>query len=177
MARIRITTYQNSLVASLLSLVGTCFWIFSGFCLILMVQAIFSGEFEWEMLLMLPLGVLLFAAGVGVNVLANSISERKAFRAWIRKIRQAGLEPYIASSAEYALDVYTKNPTEMTVQYIQALNPTAVAHIRAYQAACKAAQNEARKQRELESQSWTCSACGHKNAPNALYCEKCSNVK
>lgn len=177
MARIRITTYQNSLVASLLSLVGTCFWIFSGFCLILMVQAIFSGEFEWEMLLMLSLGVLLFAAGVGVQVLARTISERNAFRYWVGKIRQAGLEPYIASSIDVALEVYQKNRTEMTVQYIQSLNPGAVPHIRAFEQACKAAVEEDIRQRELESQRWTCSNCGHKNAPNALYCEKCSNVR
>lgn len=118
----RITIYKNSVLASLMSFL-------SYFLLLIGVVAAVNGEILG--------GVALFLIGIGVGILASSISERKRFKTWKKQIEDKGLIPAIQTDVQTALAVYNTFPGKNALEYIRTLNPAAADIISAQLAAKK----------------------------------------
>ncbi|MGM9617229.1 hypothetical protein [Butyricicoccus sp.] len=117
----RITIYPHSILASLLSIIGTMFAALGILLAIvnLSVEAILAG-------------VIMFAMGLGCTAGAEHIGENKKFDDWRKRVRNAGLEPIIQQSVEDAVKIYQTYPSKHTLGYISALNPEAGRLITAY---------------------------------------------
>lgn len=110
----RLTTYNNSIFASIVSILGT------GMMLLSMVGFLAN---EWGV------GIVFLLLGIGMTMGAAKISEEKAFQAWWKQVRDANLEPEISKSVQVAVDIYNKNPRKQTLEKIRELNPAAAAQI------------------------------------------------
>lgn len=113
--------YKNSFLASIVSMFG-------GACIVTAIGSFAAGP--GPAILMILLGIVLMAWG-------KSISDDKAFKTWWKQIEDNNLQPQIAQSAQFALEVYNKNPQERTLKKIAELNPSAAEQIRAALAAKK----------------------------------------
>lgn len=102
--------YKNSILASLISMIGCGFFIVG-------IQEVTSYGFAY--------GIPWFLASIPLVVLAKIISSRKAFKKWWKQVEKANLVPQIVNSTQAALDVYNKNPQKRTLKKIAALNPEA----------------------------------------------------
>ena len=107
--------YRNSFWASLVSIFGSVFGI-SG------IMMIVEGEVVG--------GIVMIVLAIPMLIWAKSISEQKSFKKWWKAVADAGLEPQIAQSASVALQIYQKNPCELTLKKIAQLNPAAAESIR-----------------------------------------------
>ena len=106
MARLPITIYRNSILASIISIVGTICLV-AGVCLVFeetitgIVMAIFGGVFMlW----------------------AHCISENKAFRRWKKQLKTDGIIDMMPSSNDICMRVYYSNPCKKTIKFIGKYN-------------------------------------------------------
>ena len=104
-----ILWYKNSFLASVASIFG------SGLICCAVFLAV-DGEFA---------GLVLAIPGVLLCLLGKNISENKSFKKWWKQIEDKNLEPEIARSTQFAIEVYNKNPDKLTIQKIRTLNPAA----------------------------------------------------
>ena len=108
MARIRI--YTNSVLASIISLLGYGLVIVG-------IALLVSGEVTG--------GIVMLIIGILLAVWAAGISEKKQFKQWRKDLQAKGLEPRIASDIRFAIQVYNAKPGKITLKYIKKLNPDA----------------------------------------------------
>lgn len=110
----RFTIYKNSVLATLLS-------IFSNILLLVGVVSIFSGA--------IPVSIFLIAIGIGMNIWASNIADKKSFKAWVKKLKENGVEAQMAQMPAVAFAVYKANPKKDTLKYIASVNPYAASEI------------------------------------------------
>lgn len=110
MARIPITIYKKSLLATLVSFCTVFFYAFALVSLLSM---------QW-----VPL-VICILCGIGTTAWAESINDKKIFKLWIKDLEQKGLRDIVASSTEQAIALYNANPSKLTLKYIEKINPYA----------------------------------------------------
>lgn len=108
MARIRV--YKNSIVASILSVIGYTF---------LMIGIVVAVNES------VPGGIIIALLGVGLAIWGARISEKKQFRTWKNKIESTGLTGRIREDVNVAVMVYNSNPSKQSLSYISQLNPVA----------------------------------------------------
>ena len=112
---IMIFYYQNSLLASVVSILG---------CITIMVVLFDFDSYEPEEYIpFLLLGVALLICG-------KLISNRKAFKKWWEQVEDAGLEEQLKTDVALAKAIYSKNPIRATLKKIESLNPAAAEAIR-----------------------------------------------
>ena len=112
-----ILYYKNSLLASIVSIIGCVFAI-------VLVVEFDSYDFATEVL---PMGLLAIAFLVGGKMISN----HKAFKTWWKQVEKANLIDAIKTDVSVAKTIYSKNPKPATLKKIEALNPEAAAQIRA----------------------------------------------
>lgn len=110
----RVTVYKNSILASLVSIMGYGFMVGG-------LGMAFGGEILG--------GIVLFLMGLGCAALASVISERAQFRQWIRKLKKDGIIDRARQDTALAIQIFQANPTKQTLRYIRKLNPTAAEYI------------------------------------------------
>ena len=119
---LHITLYKNSVLASLVSIVGSLS-VLAGIALAL-GGAIFGGIF-------------MALLGFGCAALASIISSRVQFRKWIKEMEKNGVIAQAKGNAVLAIKIFDANPTKQTLAYIRKLNPTAAGYIDQHLAAEK----------------------------------------
>ena len=119
---IKYTAYKNSVLATILSLLGS---LSAGGGMLILVSAIFVRDSELDLGPAFIGFLVLFLLGVALMWAAKCTSERKQSRALIKAIKKNGLEEQIFNSVEVALSVYKRYPTKRMKKYISALNPQA----------------------------------------------------
>lgn len=133
------------------SFFGTLLSIFSLFPLLLGVGALI-GSFSSGDVFIIILGIVgcivCFACYLLFQYLAQTITEKKLFKKWTKELREKGVEAEIASSVDLALYVYNNNKSELTVKYIEKLNPQAGVIIRNHIAEQKALAKQEKKQKK-----------------------------
>ena len=107
MARLPITIYRHSFLATVVSLIGSVLML-SGLYL-LFVQAL--------------AGVACILIGIVYSFIASAISKRKQFRLWIKSLKQQGIIALLPTSRELCLQVYQANPQKRTINFIAKYNP------------------------------------------------------
>lgn len=110
MARLPITIYKKSALATLVSFCTVFFYAFA-------LVALFS--MQWVVLIICILG------GIGTTAWAESINDKKIFKLWIKDLEQKGLRDIVVSSTEQAIALYNANPSKLTLKYIEKNNPYA----------------------------------------------------
>lgn len=135
MARIRITYYKNSVLASAISVISSIMGCIGG---LILAVAILDGSFD----VVLPaLGILALALGGGI--LASRISANKTNTSWWNEqIHSKNLEREIVNSVNFCFQVYNANPCVWTLNKIETLNAGAAAQIRQALEAQKEKKNE-----------------------------------
>lgn len=124
MARISYTNYSNSVLATVLSFLGSAIGTLS---LVGGVIAILCGEFGEGV----PLLIGGFAIAVALTGLAEWISKTKYFNTWWKtEVVQKNWEPEIRKSQDSAIYIYKLYPVERTLKKIETMNPQAAAYIR-----------------------------------------------
>ena len=118
--RIPYTSYKNSVLATILSIIGS---LMGGFGIMLFVFGIFSllsgkGEVIFG-------SIFLILPGIAFTVLARHIAERKQMKIISKTLREKGAESEISNSVNLALHVYNQYPTKRMQKYIAGLNPQA----------------------------------------------------
>ncbi len=121
---VKITFYKNSLLASLVNLLGRL--IALGVVLI-RVNVLFNGDKEEKIF-----GILLIAVGIILLIITGllcklilSINELIRFKFFENKIKKGNREELIRSSVDEAIKVYNEFPCKKTLNYIKELNPVA----------------------------------------------------
>ena len=115
MARVPITIYKKSFLASLVSIVGSIMMIL-GICLL----------FEE-----LVAGIICAVIGVAFLLWAPIISERKLFKLWIKDLKNKGVIEQLSSSNELCMQMYQANPHKRTIKFIAKYNTAAAETISA----------------------------------------------
>lgn len=112
----KVTLYKNSIIASVLSLAGTILALGG-------VVSLVSSE---------PAGgIVLILLGVAMMLWASSISERKAFRTWLKAAKEkADIDGMIRASESSAITVYNLRPGKSMLRYICGINHEAGAQIK-----------------------------------------------
>lgn len=113
----RFTFYKNSILATLMSVFGTLF-------IVIGILGAFTGALP--LLIIVPLGI-------GLNLGASEIAERKNFKMWKRLIAGEKLESEIPYSLDAAIQAYNLTsyyPNAKALLYIQEKNPQAAYLIR-----------------------------------------------
>lgn len=125
MARIHYTVYKNSLLATILSFLGSAYIMMGA---LIFVLGLIDNEFE------IAEGIFLFIRFVLVGVvllkIAKYVNEKKTFKLWVKAIRAQGAEYRIKESVDYAVMAYNSYPTKRTLKYISKLNPQVVEMIK-----------------------------------------------
>lgn len=111
----RITLYKNSILASIISILG---YICCMFGIVMMIQ---EKEFV--------AGILLILIGFGFICWAAQISENKRFKQWKKKISTPDVIAAIQNDIAFAVKVYNAYPSKKTLAYIRSLNPGAADRI------------------------------------------------
>ena len=106
----RITIYKNSVLASLISILGYIF-VIGGICVM------FGGEIGG--------GIVMLIVGIALAMWASAISENKKFKTWKKELQAKGVEAQIRTSTQVAFQVYNAYPRSNTLNYIRSLNPAA----------------------------------------------------
>jgi hypothetical protein len=106
--------YKNSILASICS-------IFS--YILLIGGMIVAGTKD------LRLGIWMVVLGVTLSIAAPIISENKKFKSWKQQVKSQGLASMIASSDQFAVDIYNTYPCKKALEYIRTLNPEAARSI------------------------------------------------
>lgn len=128
MARVSVTIYKNSFLASIVSILGTGVALCG-------LMALLSRE--------IAVGIVAILLGFGLMVLASSISDRKAFRTWLKEAKKkTDIDGMIRASVSSAIAVYNLYPGTYMLSYVSNLNPEAGRQIRQYLADQKAAQKK-----------------------------------
>lgn len=111
--RISFEYYKNSILATMISFLGSAFrvigFITLPFCVV---------EFP-----LIFLGGLLIALGFGLIKLAETISELKSFLKLLKIIKKNNLDEQIKDSVDIAEFIYNKCPNFFTKKYLLKLNP------------------------------------------------------
>lgn len=110
MARLPITIYKKSALATLVSFCTVFFYAFA-------LVALFS--MQWVVLIICILG------GIGTTAWAESINDKKIFKLWIKDLEAKGIRDIVVSSTEQAIALYNANPSKLTLKYIEKNNPYA----------------------------------------------------
>lgn len=108
MARVPITIYKKSFLASFVSIVGSIMMVL-GICLL----------FEE-----LVAGIICTVIGIGFLLWAPIISERKLFKLWIKDLKTKGVIDMLPSSRDLCLQMYQANPKKRTIKFIAKYNPS-----------------------------------------------------
>lgn len=109
-----IIYYKNSLLASIVSILG-CAFAFAG------IAAIIEEEIAG--------GICIIIIAIPFIIWGKIISKNKAFKQWWKQIVYAGLAPQIAQDINTAVEVYNKYPDKRTLKKIAELNPAAAERI------------------------------------------------
>lgn len=109
----RVTTYNNSILATLGSLLGY------GLMMGGIIDFLTGGNDAFMFIVM----------GLGVMWISGIYARNKAFRKWWKTIEKEGLLPKIRESRDVAVEVYKLNPTKKTLEKIRELNPSAATYI------------------------------------------------
>lgn len=136
--------YKNSILASVVSIVGCIFALFG---IHVLVQ---EGTYG------LSQAIPALLVSVPLVIWGKMISAEKSFDTWWNQIEKAGLIPEIKRSRSVAVDVYKKNPERRTLEKICKLNPDAAKYIEnGYQEPTKsnAPQSTASQQNTIQKQS------------------------
>lgn len=118
MARIYVNIYKNSVLASILSIVGTVFLLLN---VGMFISELVKGSFDFAK--DFPVVILYTLIAILLLWLAKYISERKEFKQFVKYVKQNHLEQEIAGSIEAALKLYRAYPTKLVKKYITKLNP------------------------------------------------------
>lgn len=113
MALIPIRVYKNSVGATLLS-------IFGGGMLFGGIVCMFE-EFA--------AGLIIAIIGGGMFFSAEKVAKNKAFKLWVKGLREKGVEAQMANSYQVARMVYDANPCKKTLEYIRKHNVHAAEEI------------------------------------------------
>lgn len=140
--RLSVVVYKHSILATLLSLLGLSLVVTP---LIALLSDLLSGKFDLSMLF--PM-LFIAAVGVGLMFLAESVSDSKLQKLWIRQLKKEGMEPKLAASAELAVQAYYKCSGKKTLKFIRGLNPAAAERIEAQEAQEK--QEKKRKKKNSQ---------------------------
>ena len=100
-------TYKNSFLASMISLFGSGF-IFGG------LYMITSGE--------LGGAIAMIVVGLICVFGASAISNNKAFKAWVKGLKEKGILDQLATSDALCKQVYQANPKKQTIKLIEKYN-------------------------------------------------------
>ena len=111
--------YPNSFAATMASIIG------SGLIMVGILAPI-GGD--------MPIGVGIFflLMGIGLLSIASNINRNKAFKRWLKRIKEDGADDIVRESTAGAVKVYNAFPDERTLAYIEELNPEAAEIIKAY---------------------------------------------
>ena len=112
-----ILYYKNSILASIVSIIGCIFAI-------VLITQFEDYDFATEVV---PLGLLSLSFLVGGKLISN----HKAFKTWWKQVEKADLVDKIRTDIATAKYVYSKNPKNATLKKIEQLNPAAADAIRA----------------------------------------------
>jgi len=115
--------YKSSVLATVLSILGTGFTM----CSLLMAIVFISSAVTARNYADLPaeiLTVLMIAAiGLGIEKAAYNVNEKKKLKTIVEKLRAEGQEAQISESVPFALSVYNICPGKKMQLYIASLNP------------------------------------------------------
>ena len=172
MAHIRVTTFKNSVLATIISFCASMVMLFGSMLAAAGIVEMFDNGFSRDGISGILCGLCIVALSIGIMVVAHKVSENAAFKAWVRQIK--GLEPAIRASVDVAVKVYMTYPCPRTLHFISKLNPMAGPLIQA--------QEEARRRKSLElaeamKTMWKCPECGQMNAEKTAVCTKCFTLK
>ena len=107
MARMPITIYKKSPLATIISLLGSA---------MLMIGIV--------MLFEEPGGaVICLLIAVGLMLWASAINKDKLFKLWIKELKAKGVIDQLATSKELCVQMYNANPNKKTIQFIAKHNP------------------------------------------------------
>ena len=109
-----IIWYSNSLIASIVSIIG---WA--------MISAGVVGAIEGD-----PAALIAVIPGIGLAIYGKIISKNKSFDKWWKEIEEKNLDPVIARDLNAAITIYNKNPDKRTLKKIETLNPNFAEYIR-----------------------------------------------
>lgn len=168
MARVRIVTFQNSILASLIGLVASIVQLTAAGIVFLSIISVFNGMAILECAAVLLVGLMIEGVGIGLLFLAKYVNRKAEFRKW--RDRYTGLERKIATTPEYALEVYLTSQTPDAYAFVTKLNPQVKVLIADY-------MQQQQKEMEAAITSWDCPVCGHNNHGSAIICAKCNTVK
>lgn len=110
MARLPITIYKKSVLATLVSFCTVFFYAFA-------LVSLFAKQ--WIVLIICIIG------GIAFTAWAEHINDKKIFKLWIKDLEKKGVREIVASSTEQAIALYNANPGKMTLNYIKNVNPQA----------------------------------------------------
>ena len=114
MARMPLIIFKNSVLASILSVIGSC---------MLMVGLIMLFQDVW-------VGIILLAVAASMILLGYRISEDKRYNQLIDDLEKKGLLQHLPNDIGLCLAVYRSYPSKATLKLIEGYNPTAAAEIR-----------------------------------------------
>ena len=97
--------YRNSILASIISIIG---------CAAVLVSIP-------EIAVAWPATIV----GVAMCILANTISDNKAFKTWWDTVIGTGVAARMKTERELCIEVYKKNPKKQTLKKIREINPEA----------------------------------------------------
>ena len=108
MARVPITVYKKSALATVLSILGVIMFIVA-------IRFLYAGEWSGV--------IVFFPVGLLFTFLAAYTNDVKMFSLWLKAVREKGLEQQIIESAQVAVSAYNACPSKRTLKYIRGLNP------------------------------------------------------
>ncbi len=123
--------YNNSALATVISLIGSAFIFLS---LYLIVDAFISKAVVWDELLIF---ICMALIGIGMRFWAKHIYEKKILKTLKKNIQKQNMEANIRTSTELAVAIYNKAPYKPVQKYISELNPAAGEIIKQNKAAKK----------------------------------------
>lgn len=133
------------------SFIGTILSLLSLFPLLGGVGIIIASVSSGDVLIIIPGvlgGIVCIVFHWLLQELAGYVTERKLFNKWTKELREKDVEADIASSVDLALYVYNNNKSELTVKYIEKLNPQAGVIIRNHIAEQKALAKQEKEQKK-----------------------------
>lgn len=115
-----IIGYKNSILATLVSIIG-CAFVFGGIAMVI--------EDGWSDSETMSIAIIMIVSGLALAFLGKYISNNKAFKKWWKQIEENNLEADIAQNLNTAIIVYQKNPQRRTIKKIATLNPAFAEYI------------------------------------------------
>ena len=95
MARLPITIYKKSVLATLVSFCTVFFYVFALVSLFVLIICILGG--------------------IAFTAWGGHINDKKIFKLWIKDLEKKGVREIVSSSKEQAIALYNANPGKLTI--------------------------------------------------------------